>query len=100
MIKFVGKSGNVIHIDTGNPDPKNYPPAKDFPEGWKWEELSPEEFKVLRPPQKGARLPDPPHETIRQLTEENHLLKAVLEEKLGLKAGDIQKAIEVKKRTL
>ncbi len=96
MIKFLDKDGNIIHIDTGDPDLLKYPPSEHFPEGWTWEVLLPEELKILRPPRKGGPLPDPPHEAIRKMKIENDLLKEILEEELKHPKGYYQELIKDK----
>ncbi len=96
MIKFLDKDGNIIHIDIGEPDPLNYPPSKDFPKGWTTEVLTPGELKLLYSTRKGGPLPDPPHDQIRKLKEENKLLKEILEEELKLPKGRLQERIKEK----
>ena len=95
MIKFLDKNGEVIHIDTGEPDLLNYPLAKDFPEGWRAENLELDELKILRPIVGGGRLKDPPHEIANKAWKSLEALIEILEEERG-KKGELSQKIKDK----
>lgn len=93
-IAFRDKDGNLLGL-AWNADPLNYPPSKDFPEGWTHEEMTQEEAAKLFPDGgKGKRLSDPPHDQIAKLKEDHDLLIEYLEDAFKLKRGDLRNMLD------
>jgi hypothetical protein len=86
----------VIAFNVENSD--DYPPIKDFPEGWTAEVLTEEEARKLIPESNDGerRFPDSLHERVEKLKLRHEALIEILGDTLKLKKGDLEAMIAEK----
>lgn len=96
-IHFKDAEGKTLCI-AWNADGNNYPPSKDFPTGWTWEEVDEEEgIGLLHKSETiDKRFPDSPEQTIRELKLSHEALIEALEDYLKLNRGDLKAMIAAK----